>query len=283
MTGPAAQLLPCAAALSAGGAAWLLTGGRTGAPAARLLPPGAAPGRRRLRLPSRADGTLTSVLCCLAAGGVVALWGRSLLPLAAAALLAPLAARWWRGRCGSRDAARRADAVIGFCAAVAGEVRAGRQPEQALRAAGPRHLGAPAAAVTAAARYGGDVPAALRQAAGQPGAEGLRAVAACWQVAVDGGASLASGLDRVADSLRAERDQREELRAQLSGPRATALVLAALPVFGLLLGSAMGVQPLVVLLHSPAGLACLVGGALLEWAGLAWVAAIVRSAERAAA
>jgi tight adherence protein B len=105
-------------------------------------------------------------------------------------------------------------------------------------------------------------------------------VAACWQVAVDGGASLASGLERVAEALRADRDQREELRAQLAGPRATALVLAALPLFGLLLGAAMGVRPLQVLLHTQAGLACLLGGVVLEWAGLAWVAAIVARAER---
>ncbi|MGH3325873.1 MAG: type II secretion system F family protein, partial [Streptomyces sp.] len=104
---------------------------------------------------------------------------------------------------------------------------------------------------------------------------------ACWQVAVEGGAGLAEGLDRVAGALRAERDQREELRAQLAGPRSTAVVLALLPGFGLLLGGAMGAGPLRVLLHSPAGLVCLVVGGLLEWAGLAWVARLVRTAEGA--
>ncbi len=96
------------------------------------------------------------------------------------------------------------------------------------------------------------------------------------------GASLAAGLERVAESLRAERDQREELRAQLAGPRATVLVLALLPAAGLLLGAGMGVRPLQVLLHTPEGLAALLTGALLEWAGLAWSAAVVRRAEAVA-
>jgi tight adherence protein B len=98
-------------------------------------------------------------------------------------------------------------------------------------------------------------------------------------VAADNGAGLATGLDRVADALRAERDQRADLRAQLAGPRSTATVLALLPVFGLLLGGAMGARPLQVLFHSSVGLACLVVGVLLEAAGLAWVARLVRNAE----
>ncbi|MEO3752621.1 type II secretion system F family protein [Streptomyces sp. B6B3] len=220
------------------------------------------------------------MLGCLAGGGLVALWGGSPLPLLVAGGLAPLAAARWRRWRRGRAADGRRDAVIELCGSLAGEVRAGLAPVAALAAADWAPLGEPAAGVPAAARYGGDVPAALRAGAEQPGAEGLRGVAACWQVAVDGGASLAAGLERVAAALRAERDQREELRAQLAGPRATVLTLATLPVFGLLLGAAMGAQPLRELLHTPAGLGCLAVGALLEWAGLAWTAAIIRSAER---
>lgn len=49
----------------------------------------------------------------------------------------------------------------------------------------------------AAARFGGDVPGALAAAARQAGAEGLLGLAACWRVAVDQGAGLAAGLDRL--------------------------------------------------------------------------------------
>lgn len=289
-SGQAAQLAQFAAALCAGAAAWLLADGSPGRRRARLLPAGAtaaAPVARRwppLRAPSPDAGRVT--LCCLAAGGLLALWGGSAVPLLAAALLAPLAVRGCRRRRERRAAGLRQDAVIDLCRSVACELRAGRPPGQALADAVPPGLrdgpGQAGAGLLAAARYGGDVPAALRAAARSPGADGLRGVAACWEVAVDGGASLATGLERIADALRAERDQREELRAQLAGPRATALVLAALPLFGLLLGAAMGVQPLRELLHTPAGMGCLLTGALLEWAGLAWTAALTRAAERSA-
>ncbi|NEB95301.1 type II secretion system F family protein, partial [Streptomyces bauhiniae] len=122
---------------------------------------------------------------------------------------------------------------------------------------------------------------ALAVAARQPGAEGLLGLAACWRVAVDQGAGLAAGLDRLDGALRAERDQRADLRAQLSGARATALLLAVLPLFGLLLGAAMGADPLRVLLHTGAGLGCLVAGAVFEGAGVWWAARIVRGAEAA--
>ena len=79
--------------------------------------------------------------------------------------------------------------------------------------------------------------------------------------------------------MRAERDQRADLRAQLAGARSTALMLAGLPVLGLLLGSALGADPLHVLLHSGAGLGCLLIGGLLEGLGMWWAMGIVRRAE----
>lgn len=148
--------------------------------------------------------------------------------------------------------------------------------------AGAGRTGRRRRAAAGRARFGGDVPAALRSAANQAGADGLAGAAACWQVAVDGGAGLADGLDRIAAVQRAEHAEREDLRAQLAGPRSTAVLLALLPLLGVLLGTGFGADPLRVLLHTPAGLACLVSGGLLEWAGLAWTGRIVRSAERGA-
>ncbi|WP_435866879.1 type II secretion system F family protein, partial [Streptomyces xanthochromogenes] len=126
---------------------------------------------------------------------------------------------------------------------------------------------------------GGDVPGALREAAREPGAEGLAGVAACWQVAVDGGAGLASGLERLEGVLRAEREQQEALRSELAGPRTTVLLLAFLPALGLVLGTAMGASPLKVLLHSAAGFGCLLVAGVLEAAGVWWAARIVRAGE----
>ncbi|KIF72596.1 hypothetical protein HY68_08750, partial [Streptomyces sp. AcH 505] len=96
---------------------------------------------------------------------------------------------------------------------------------------------------------------------------------------VDGGAGLAAGLDRLEGALRAERAQRDELRAELAGAWSTVVLLALLPMVGLAMGWALGADPLRVLLHTPAGLACLAGGAALEGVGLWWAARIVRAGE----
>ncbi|WP_335936781.1 type II secretion system F family protein [Streptomyces sp. PTD5-9] len=220
---------------------------------------------------------------CLPVALVVAVLGQSLLPLPAGAAAVPWVGRWLRRRALRREQELRADGVVALCGAVAGELRAGREPGRALLAAvrGTGAMGPAEAGVCAAARFGGDVPGALGQAARVPGLEGLAGVAACWRVAVDGGAGLAAGLDRLEGALRAERRRREELRAQLAGAWSTVAVLALLPVLGLGLGAALGAEPLRVLLHTPAGLACLVTGGLLEAAGLGWAGRIVRAGEAA--
>ncbi|MFE3650453.1 type II secretion system F family protein [Streptomyces sp. NPDC059152] len=231
---------------------------------------------RRWRLGRRCD--VGAEVWCLPAGIALGALGRSMLPVVASVVALVVVRRWLAGRARRRAADRRAAAVAGFCGAVAGELRAGRQPDRALVAAGVPGLAEAGPAVLAAARYGGDVPGALRVAARQPGAEGLAGAAACWQVAVEGGAGLARGLERIAAGLVAQREQREELRAQLAGPRATASVLALLPVGGLLMGGALGADPLGVLLHTPAGWGCLAVGGVLEWGGVVWTARIVADA-----
>ncbi|WP_438490507.1 type II secretion system F family protein [Streptomyces sp. S186] len=223
-------------------------------------------------------GEVGAEVWCLPAGIALGLLGRSVLPVPASVVALVVVRRWLAGQARRRAAERRSVEVIRFCRAVAAELRAGRQPDRALVAAGAPGLGEAGPAVLAAARYGGDVPGALRAAARQPGAEGLTGAAACWQAAVEGGAGLARGLERIAAGLAAQRDQREELRAQLAGPRATALMLALLPVGGLLMGGALGADPLGVLLHTPAGWGCLAVGGLLEWGGVAWTARIVADA-----
>ncbi|WP_455431055.1 type II secretion system F family protein [Streptomyces anandii] len=276
------------AVLCAGAAAWLLGGRRSGARRARLLLAGGGvvstgpPVRDRMRRElARVRGRLRAEWWAPVAGLVLAVLGGSVLPVVAAAAGVPLLRRARLARAARRHTERRAAAVIALCGTLAGEVRAGRQPGAALlRAAHDSGgLGDGQAAVLAAARFGGDVPGALASAARQPGAEGLRGLAACWRVAVDQGAGLAAGLDRLEGALRAERDQRADLRAQLAGARATAVMLAALPALGILLGTAMGADPLHVLLHTGAGLGCLLVGGVLEGAGLWWALWITRRAE----
>ncbi len=227
---------------------------------------------------------------CAPVAAVLAVLGESVLPLLAGAVAVPLVRRWLRRRDQRREQERAADAVTALCGAVIGELRAGREPGQALLAAArntgasgdarnAEALGAGESAVLAAARFGGDVAGALREASAGPGLEGLAGMAACWRVAVNGGAGLAAGLARLESALRGERRRREESRAQLAGAWSTVVLLALLPVVGLGLGAALGADPLGVLLHSPGGLVCLAAGGLLEAAGLFWASRIVRAGE----
>ncbi|MER6135355.1 type II secretion system F family protein [Streptomyces sp. NPDC001815] len=279
-----------AAMACAGAAAWLMGGPGPGARRAQLLcagggeagagPPSwqrAARTGERLRRLHATHGEWWA----LVAGVLVGLLGTSVVPVVLGGLGVPLVRRARRAGAARRARERRADSVIALCGALAGEVRAGRQPGEALLGAARDSggLGDAQAVVLAAARFGGDVPGALTDAARRPGAEGLLGLAACWRVAVDRGAGLAAGLDRLEGALRAERDQRADLRAQLAGARSTAVLLAVLPVLGLLLGTALGADPLHVLLHTGAGLGCLLVGGLLESAGLWWALRIVRGAE----
>ncbi|PNG16116.1 hypothetical protein C1J00_43780, partial [Streptomyces cahuitamycinicus] len=258
-----------AAAACAGVAVWLLGERREAARRARLLLAGSEaagsgpPGWRRMTGELRhVRGRLRPEWWSPVAGLILAVLGASVLPAVLGAAGVPLLRRARLAGRARRDRERRADAVVALCGALAGEVRAGRQPGEALLRSA-RDCGGLAdaqATVLAAARFGGDVPDALATAARQAGAEGLRGLAACWRVAVDQGAGLAAGLDRLAAALRAERDQRSDLRAQLAGARATAVMLAGLPALGLLIGTALGAEPLHVLLHTGAGLGCLTAG-----------------------
>ncbi|WKD37292.1 type II secretion system F family protein [Streptomyces xanthophaeus] len=282
-----------AGVLCAGAAAWGLGGGDRVSRRAQVVLAAGGPvvpvgplGRERLLIAVRVRAARWREWVCLAAGLVVAVLGGSVIPLLAGAAAVPLVRRWLRVRARERARAARAAEVVALCGAVAGELRAGAQPGQALTAAmrrtavGPGGPGAAETGVLAAAAFGGDVPGALRQAAREPGAEGLAGMAACWRVSVDGGAGLAAGLDRLEGALRAERDRQESLRAQLAGARSTVLVLALLPLVGLLIGTGLGADPLRVLLHTPMGWGCLLAGGVLETLGLLWCRRIVRAGER---
>ncbi|MFJ3536756.1 type II secretion system F family protein [Streptomyces sp. NPDC090109] len=277
-----------AAVLCAGLALWWAVERRRGTGRARAVLAGGVPegpGRARVVVVTRWWALLRGrrAWLCLPVAAVIALLGESPLPLVAGALAVPLVGRRLRAAGRRREREARAERVVALCGAAVGELRSGRQPAQALSFAARETgaLGDEEARVLAATRFGGDVPEALRRASRQDGADGLAGMAACWQVAVDGGAGLAAGLDRLEASLRGHHEQRERLRAELAGAWATVTVLALLPAAGLALGAALGADPLRVLLHTPAGLGCLAVGGALEAAGLWWAARIVRGGERA--
>jgi tight adherence protein B len=93
------------------------------------------------------------------------------------------------------------------------------------------------------------------------------------------GSGLAAGIDRLQEGLRAAESQRRAVDAELAGPRATAGLLAVLPVAGLGLAAALGAHPVQVLLHTRFGLYCLLLGLGLDAAGVMWTRRLVASAD----
>ena len=189
---------------------------------------------------------------------------------------------WWRLRRAAREAAvrrSRSAQVAEIVDALGAELGAGILPQQAIEGlAQDLHLLGGAAA---ASRMGGDVAGALRTAARAPGAESLTDLAAAWDVSERAGAPMARVLDRLGDSLRDERDVQREILAGLGPAKATARLMAVLPLFGLGLGMSMGADPLSVLLGSVPGSLCLATGTALACAGVWWVDRIAVRAERA--
>lgn len=181
----------------------------------------------------------------------------------------------WRG---SAIAARRRRDVIELCTSLAGELRAGAMPMDALVTVTGSLPGVCDEAAREA-RLGGDIVRSLRTAAEQPGAAGLSRLAAAWAVTELTGSGLADGCERVATWLRAEEALRREVGAQLAGARASARLLTLLPVVGLALGSGIGGDPVSFLLGTPYGLLCLVAGGALVGAGLWWTERLARSVE----
>jgi tight adherence protein B len=209
---------------------------------------------------------------------VVTRGGFAVIDLAGLAAAGGLVAWLVRNRRRQQTERRRHDEVVALCGALAAELHAGLPAQTALRrACAEWHELAP---IERAARLGGDIPSAFRSLADRPGAEGLRAVAAGWTVASNSGASLAAVLDRVGGGLRDQSAARAEVESALEPPRATARMLAVLPVFGVLLGSAMGAEPLSFLLHTSAGRVCLLAGATLALGGVAWVEHLAAGATR---
>ncbi|WP_054053841.1 hypothetical protein [Alloactinosynnema sp. L-07] len=66
----------------------------------------------------------------------------------------------------------------------------------------------------------------------------------------------------------------------MAGPRASALMLALLPLLALALGESMGAAPIAVLTSSPVGQTLLVIGVALVCAGVTWTARLTGKATR---
>lgn len=213
----------------------------------------------------------------LRGGRLVALALLPLVPLigpvgaVSAALL--FAAGWHHRRISVRAKAETAAAhamaeAIGVLVA---ELRAGAPTELAAECAAADSTGEAAAAMrtlAGTARLGGDLP---MRGPGAPDPD-RQALAKAWSLSRRHGLPLADLLDAVRRDILATARFVTRVGASMSGPRASAAVLAALPGLGLLLGEAMGAGPVHVLTGTGIGQLMLVTGSVLILTGVAWSA-----------
>jgi tight adherence protein B len=236
-------------------------------PRRRLMPDGPTPRRVRVTRGSWAGW----------ASGCAAVVVALLLPLttvlAAAVLGATVGVRWRRRR-RCRRAVAESQSLEAALDVLVGELRAGAHPVRAFAVAADETDGTVAdcfRTVAARARLGADVAAGLRSAAGSSAMPAhWERLAVCWRLAAEHGLAM-SMLMRAAQRDIAER-QRFSARviARMAGARATAAILAGLPVLGVLLGQLIGAQPLRFLLDGHAGGWLLVVGTVLVCGGLLW-------------
>ncbi|WP_238359227.1 MULTISPECIES: type II secretion system F family protein [Micromonospora] len=252
--------------------------------------------------PMRADNTAASrrpkwpprylLLLLLLGSGVAGLLAG---PVAAVACggYGALGVRAWhrRGAAVLRIRARR-ERLDQLCA-LAADLRAGLPVPVAAEALGlvrsvstvRRELAAPATGPTARAQRR-DEPAlpdpvvpASSTSPGDPSESAGRLAApdrpgqlaqAAVRLADRTGAPLADLIERIEADARSADRAVAAAAAQAAGARATAWLLAALPLGGIALGYGIGTDPLQVLLHTPIGGACAVAAIALQVVGLLW-------------
>lgn len=186
-------------------------------------------------------------------------------------------ARRWRPRLRRS----RAPDVGTLLAALAAELDAGQALDVALQEACRGLDPPPCPRALAAAHTGGDVAAAMRLDAQATRSGGLRALAACWQVAGRSGSGLSASVHRLARAHRASAQARGELVAELATVRASARLLAGLPLVGLLFGIALGAEPLTWLSATWIGRLTFTVGLAMQAVGLLWLRRITTRAEAA--
>lgn len=210
-----------------------------------------------------------AVLACLA----LALVLPPSAVVAVAVMLGVLALRR-RGRRRIRAAVDEAAALQGALDVLVSELRVGAHPVAAIRVAGREGHGRVAhsfGAVAARALLGADVAAGLRAEARRSLAPAhWERLAVCWQLAQDQGLAIATLMQAAQRDLSERERFRSRVDAGMAGARATGTVLAGLPLLGVLLGCAIGADPLGFLFSGGPGgwLLCL--GTLLIGAGLLW-------------
>ena len=241
-----------------------------------LVAPGSARPRVRALLPRSARAARMVPLIPVVGGSCAALL--AVLPVSVVAALAVVAATLLARRRSALRRGRRSEEGAGLHDALdvlVGELRVvAAVATAAAESRGP--VSRSLAAVAARAALGADVAAGLRvEAQRTHSPEHWERLAVCWQLAHDHGLAIATVMQTAQHDIAERRRFGSRVEAGLAGARATAAILAGLPLLGLLLGQALGADPVAFLLSGGAGGWLLLIGSALICAGLLWSDTII--------
>ncbi|OLF15861.1 type II secretion system F family protein [Actinophytocola xanthii] len=199
---------------------------------------------------------------------------------AAAALLATTLHRRWRARTDLRRSLAATDGLTEALRSLVAALRAGAHPAHAAEtAAADAHPAAAASmrAISATARLDGDIHRALSMTE-SPTPTVLARIAQAWSLAQRHGLPLADILAATVRDLEQRQRFTRQVTARMAGPRASATVLALLPLLGITMGEAVGAHPIHVLTTTAVGQALLLAGVALQCAGTTWCARLTSQA-----
>lgn len=245
------------------------------------IPP---PPMRRLQAVVARRRMRPGVVAMIGGGVLTAVLLPTAVAVAAVVLVAMIVVRHRRR---SRENQRRSEgqALAAALELLVGELRVGAHPVRAFGIAAAETeggVGTSMRAVAARALLGADVVGGLRTVAAASAVPAhWERLAVCWQLAAGHGLAM-STLMRAAHGDIVER-QRFTARVEsgLAGARATATILAGLPLLGVLLGQLIGARPLAFLLGGGVGGWLLVIGVVLICLGLTWADRITGRLNRA--
>ena len=237
-------------------------------------PPGSRLGHARRR---RHGGWIAAWLALSAAAGI-ALCAPPPLTLAIA-VLAGVAERRRRRWIADRRLRDESRALTAGLEVLVGELGVGAHPLRAFSVAAaesPGGVGDSLRAVATRAQLGADVAAGLRSAATDSSVPAYwERLAICWTVAAEHGLSM-STLIRAAHRDILDRQRfADRVQAGLAGARATAAILAGLPILGVALGELIGADSARFLLGGGSGGWFLLVGVGLIGSGVAWANRII--------
>jgi tight adherence protein B len=180
----------------------------------------------------------------------------------------------WQQALGRLAAALRSGADLGRALVVAAEVPGSTSVSSEPSGVCCRSPAGNLSHAAASLRMGGDPAESLKA----DGHQTARHLAVCLSVTRQLGLSVVPVVVRLAEGEAAREQAAGDIAVALASARATAWLLAALPLLGLGLAGLVDRGAFSVLFASSVGRACLVAAALFEACGLVWVQRIDASA-----